>query len=131
MIRDSISYNDQTQSPLVKNQAGHPKKKHIQKRRLFIDSEESPIKCSICGPCGHNKRTCPTHFKGPENNDQDIQKDNIPTHFKVSENNDQNIQKDIIPAKDNTGRMQIPNPESLVICVRLLCNILWSTLSGE
>ena len=80
---------------------------------------------------GHNKRTCPTHFKGPENNDQDIQKDNIPTHFKVSENNDQNIQNDIIPTKDNTGSMQIPNPESLVICVRLLCNILWSTLSGE
>ena len=44
---------------VVARQPGHPKTKCLQKRSHFIDPEESPIKCTLCGKGGYNHRICP------------------------------------------------------------------------
>ena len=60
VVQDQIRYDGETNPPtVVARQPGHPKTKRLQKRSHFIDPEESPIKCTLCGKGGHNHRTCP------------------------------------------------------------------------
>ena len=60
VVQDQIRYDGQTNPPTGgARQLGHPKTKCLQKHSCFIDPEESPIKCTLCGKGGHNCRTCP------------------------------------------------------------------------
>ena len=43
--------------PITRAQAGRPKKVRLR-NRSELQSEDSPIVCSLCGARGHNKRTC-------------------------------------------------------------------------
>lgn len=45
--------------PLAKRSSGRPKKQRFRKRsRWAHEPEKSPIRCSECGMCGHNRKTC-------------------------------------------------------------------------
>jgi hypothetical protein len=58
---ETIEYDGETKEPKSpRRQAGRPPKKRIRKRSKFIEAEESPVTCSICGKRGHNRRTCPS-----------------------------------------------------------------------
>ena len=59
VVQDSIQFDGKMKPPLVKQPAGRPKKKCMRKRSKFLDTNESPIKCSICGLKGHNQKNCP------------------------------------------------------------------------
>jgi hypothetical protein len=57
---ETIEYDGVTREPsLPKRQSGRPKTKRIRRRSKFVELEESPITCSICGKRGHNRRSCP------------------------------------------------------------------------
>jgi hypothetical protein len=43
--------------PITPAQAGRPKKVRLR-NRSELQTEDSPIVCSLCGERGHNKRTC-------------------------------------------------------------------------
>ncbi|KAI2512166.1 MULE transposase domain [Fragilaria crotonensis] len=66
---ETTVYDGETKEPNVpKRQSGRPKTKRIRKRSKFIESEDSPVKCSICGRRGHNRRTCPSALVGNNDN---------------------------------------------------------------
>ena len=44
---------------LGSKQPGQPKTNCLQKCSHFLDSDKSPIKCTLCGKAGHNHRTFP------------------------------------------------------------------------
>ena len=57
---ETIEHDGETKEPpLPKQQPGRPKTKRLRKRSKYVELEESPIICSICGKRGHNRRTCP------------------------------------------------------------------------
>jgi MULE transposase domain/SWIM zinc finger len=59
---ETIEYDGETKEPKSpRRQAGRPQKKRIRKRSKFVEVEESPVTCSICGKRGHNRRTCPSY----------------------------------------------------------------------
>ena len=58
VITDSLEYDGETLPPLEKKPAGRPKKKRYRRRSIHVDRQKSPIRCSICGKRGHNKKTC-------------------------------------------------------------------------
>ena len=45
------------------------KEKWMWKQSHFIDPDESPIKYSQCGKCGHNKRICTVILNSATGND--------------------------------------------------------------
>jgi predicted nucleic acid-binding Zn finger protein len=49
--------------PITRAQAGRPKKVRMR-NRSELQSEESPIICSLCNERGHNKRTCQRRRRG-------------------------------------------------------------------
>lgn len=49
--------------PITRAQAGRPKKGR-HRDRSELQSEDSPIVCSLCGARGHNKRTCQRRQRG-------------------------------------------------------------------
>ena len=48
---------DDTNSPIVRKQAGRPKKVRLRNRSELV-SAYSPIVCSLCQQSSHNNRTC-------------------------------------------------------------------------
>ena len=66
---ETTVYDGETKEPnLPKRQSGRPRTKRIRKCSKFIESEDSPVKCSICGRRGHNRRTCPNVLVGNNDN---------------------------------------------------------------
>ena len=56
---DAIKYDGVTKPPMVsKRQPGRPRTKRIRRRSEYLEPEDSPVTCSICGKRGHNRRTC-------------------------------------------------------------------------
>ena len=55
--RNSIHCDETMKPPIVKQPTQRLKKKCMRKRKMFINTDESPITCSICGLKGHNKRS--------------------------------------------------------------------------
>ena len=49
--------------PITRAQAGRPKKVRLR-NRSELESEDSPIICSLCHERGHNKRTCQRRQRG-------------------------------------------------------------------
>jgi hypothetical protein len=54
---EDIVFDEITQPPLVRPQAGRPRTVRIRSRSEYRE-EDSPVVCSLCRRRGHNRRTC-------------------------------------------------------------------------